>query len=609
MLQRSPEPRRHPPTVLRPPAPMPNWLWRPLGRVIGLDRLEHLYAQLPRGLGAREFAEAALATLGVRYALHAPEWRLLPAAGPLLVAANHPYGGIDGLAAIAALLRHRSDLKVIATQSLAGIEPLRSVLIPVDNFGHDTARGANVVALRQALRHVKAGGSLLVFPAGAVSHLDLAHRCVADPAWSRSATALLAAAGAPVAPLYVHGSNGAGFQLAGLLHPALRTALLPREVTNKRGTCLDLRLGAPVAPERLSALGDPQRVERLLRVRLYSLAAPRASPVPAVAVSEGSSAFAAPVRVAAAPEPVAAAVPREALEGELRALGKDGLLTTFGSLEVYCTLGRSVPRLLDEIGRLREETFRAVGEGTGRARDLDRFDQWYDHIVAWDTRRGCVVGAYRAAHIDEVIRKYGRASIYLGTLFDFREPFFRLLGPSIELGRSFIRAEHQRSFTPLLALWRGIGEYVAQRPKHARLIGPVSVSADYDHASRALLVRYLRWHHFDPLLSALVKPRTPFRAASGLAVLGREAAAVREVEDFSDLIAAGDDPRRRGVPVLLRQYLKLGGRVLGFNIDPAFGNALDCLTVVDLTRTPDAVLSKYMAEDTLARFRSAHRKG
>ena len=302
-------------------------------------------------------------------------------------------------------------------------------------------------------------------------------------------------------------------------------------------------------------------------------------------------------------------MPREELDSELRALPETGRLATLGTIEVYCAPGRAVPHLLDEIGRLREETFRTVGEGTGKARDLDRFDQWYDHIVAWDARRRCVVGAYRAARIDEVMRKYGRASIYLGTLFDFREPFFRLLGPSIELGRSFIRAEHQRSFTPLLALWRGIGEYVAQRPKHARLIGPVSVSADYDDASRALLVRYLRWHHFDPLLSALVKPRTPFRAASALAVLGREAAAVREVEDFSDLIAAGDDPRRRGVPVLLRQYLKLGGRVLGFNIDPAFGNALDCLTVVDLTRTPDAVLSKYMAEDTLARFRSAHRKG
>lgn len=568
---------------------------------MGIDHLERLYAQLPGGLGAREFAEAALATLGVRYALEAPEWQRLPSTGPVLVAANHPYGGIDGLAAIAALLDRRPDLKVIATQSLAGLEPLRSVLIPVDNFGHSAARGANVVALRQALRHVKAGGALLLFPAGAVSHLDLAHRCVADPPWNRTATALLAAAGAPVAPLYVHGSNGAGFQLAGLLHPALRTALLPREVTNKRGTCLDLRLGEPIAAERLAALGDPGRVERLLRVRLYSLAAPRAA-------SAAGSGRAAP-RPSIMPEPVAPPVPREELESELRALGEAGRLATLGPLEVYCAPGSAAPRLLDEIGRLREVTFRAVGEGTGKARDLDHHDRWYDHIFAWDTRRGCVVGAYRAARIDHLRRTHGHAALYLGTLFEFREPFFPLLGPAIELGRSFVRAEHQRSFTSLLALWRGIGEYVAQRPRYARLIGPVSVSADYDEAARALLVRYLRWHHFDPLLAAWVKPRTPFREARSLAVLGREATGVREVDDLADVIAAGDDPQRRGAPVLLRQYLKLGGRVLGFNIDPAFGNALDCLTVVDLTRTPDAVLSKYMAEDTLARFRSAHRKG
>lgn len=568
---------------------------------MGIDHLEHLYAQLPGGLGAREFAEAALAKLGVRYSLHAPEWTRLPSTGPLLVAANHPYGGIDGLAAIAALLDRRPDLKVIATQSLAGLEPLRSVLIPVDNFGHSASRGGNIVALRQALRHVKAGGALLLFPAGAVSHLDLAHRCVADPPWNRTATALLAAAGAPVAPLYVHGSNGAGFQLAGLLHPALRTALLPREVTNKRGTCLDLRLGEPIAAERLAALGDPGRVERLLRVRLYSLAAPRAALL-------AGSAGAAPTS-AITIEPLAPAVPREELEFELRALGETGRLAVLGPLEVYCAPGRAIPRLLTEIGRLREETFRAVGEGTGKALDLDRYDRWYDHLIAWDTRRGCVVGAYRAARIDELRRKYGRAAIYLSTLFEFREPFFRLLGPAIELGRSFVRAEYQRSFTSLLALWRGIGEYVSRHPRHARLIGPVSVSADYDEASRALLVRYLRWHHFDPLLAALVRPRLPFREARSLAMLGREASSVHEVDDLAELITAGDDPRRRGAPVLLRQYLKLGGRVVGFNIDPDFGHSLDCLTVVDLTRTPDEVLGKYMSTEALIRFRAATRQG
>ncbi|MFZ9479403.1 MAG: hypothetical protein ACO29T_10910, partial [Steroidobacteraceae bacterium] len=195
--------------------------------------------------------------------------------------------------------------------------------------------------------------------------------------------------------------------------------------------------------------------------------------------------------------------------------------------------------------------------------------------------------------------------LYLGTLFELADPLFALLGPSIELGRSFVRLDAQRSFAPLLALWRGIGEYVGRYPDHARLIGPVSVSADYGHAARELIVRYLRWHHFDPVLGAFVKPRSPFKPSALMAGLRRHLRQLGDIASLSPLLPVNGNEARE-VPVLLRQYLKLGGRVIGFNVDPQFSDCIDCLTVVDLRRTPDAVLGKYMSEETLRRFRRRH---
>jgi putative hemolysin len=592
----SPSPQLRTELWPKPPVPLPSWMWRQVARATGLERLERMYRRLPEGLSPLEFADAALNALEVSYVSDPLEWDRLPRSGPLVIAANHPYGGIDGLAAISALLRQRHDLRVVATAALSALAPLRSILLPVDNFGRREALAANVVMVRAALRHVQAGGALLLFPAGAVSHLDLGSASVIDPPWKRTAVRLISATGAPVAPLFVHGSNGAGFQLAGLLHPTLRTAMLPREVTNKRGTVLDLRLGHPIAAERIAGIAEPEAIERMLRIRMYSLAAPR---TPA-----RQAARAAPLAATVA-TPAAEEVPAELIEREIGSLAADAELVRVGSLRIYCASGSLIPHTLEEVGRLRELCFRAVGEGTGKSRDVDRFDRHYDQLIAWDTKQRRIVGGYRAARIPELRRHHGRNALYLGTLFELADPLFALLGPSIELGRSFVRLDAQRSFAPLLALWRGIGEYVGRYPDHGRLIGPVSVSADYGHAARELIVRYLRWHHFDPVLGAFVKPRSPFKPSAPMAGLRRDLQQVNDIASLSPLLPIHGDEARE-VPVLLRQYLKLGGRVIGFNVDPQFSDCIDCLTVVDLRRTPDAVLGKYMSEETLRRFRRRH---
>jgi putative hemolysin len=570
---------------------MPLWIWRQLSRVTGIERLDRMYRQLPSGLQGADFSLAALRELGVSFDITESEYEHIPTEGPVIIAANHPFGGIDGLAAIAAIATRRPDFKVIATTALASIPALTKLVIAVDNFGLPNKRGSNVIAVRQALRHVWGGGAILIFPAGEVASLDLSKGCITDPAWKRSATTLIRSAKAPVVPLYVHGSNSVGFQLAGLLHPALRTALLPREVANKRGKRLDLRFGNPIPSERIATIDDSDKLEKLLRIRLYALAAPR----PSIVDQQKK----APVASSAAP--IEPAQPNYLLQREIDSLMPSSLLTELGSLQVFVAGAAEVPTILREIGRLREETFRAVGEGTGASVDLDIFDQRYEHLFAWDSKKRCIVGAYRLVKIDRIRREHGRQGFYLTTLFDFREPFFVMMGPALELGRSFIRPEYQRGFAPLLALWRGIAEYISRNPRYSKLIGPVSISADYDQASHALLVRYLKWHHFDPVMASLVKPRAPFRATHTLANLNREAQGIDGLDALSDLLPEQD--AKRQVPVLLRQYLKLGGQVVGFNVDSNFGNCLDCLTIVDLKKTPDSVLSKYMSAESLQRFR------
>lgn len=578
--------------LIPPPRPMPPWMWRQLSRLTGVDRLDRMYRKLPTDLRGADFALAALRELGVSFDVTQSEYERIPACGPVVVTANHPFGGIDGLAAIAAIATRRPDLKVIATTALASIPAIRDLIIAVDNFGVRERRAGNVTAARQALRHVRSGGALLIFPAGEVASLDLSQGCIADPIWKRGAITLIRAAKAPVLPLYVHGSNGLGFQLAGLLHPALRTALLPREVANKRGSRLDLRFGEAVSTERIQSIDDPSKIEKFLRIRLYALAAPRPG-----LTADRSRKF-----DLASAESIAPAQSTCLLDREIGDLPTSALLTELGNLQVYSAPAAAIPNVLQEIGRLRELTFRAVGEGTGAALDLDIYDQRYEHLFAWDAKKKNLVGAYRLAKIDQLRRSYGRQAFYLTTLFEFREPFFVMLGPALELGRSFVRVEYQRSFAPLLALWRGIGEYVGRNPRYSKLIGPVSVSADYDKASHALLVRYLKWHHFNPVLASLIKPRVPFRATHTLANLNRELRDVDGLDTLSDLLPESD--AKRQVPVLLRQYLKLGGEVVGFNVDPDFGHCLDCLTIVDLRRTPDSVLSKYMEERTLRQFRA-----
>jgi putative hemolysin len=576
---------------------LPEWMRRALLAAPGIARLVRLREDGRNFADPFAFVDRVLRELQVQLDLVPFELENIPSAGPVIITANHPYGGLDGLTAIATIGHRRRDLRILANPDLAQLDGLGSLMIPVDPFGGPKAKRANVAGMRQAIRWLEDGGVLFIFPAGEVSHLQIRTLSVTDPPWSTTAVRLVRISGAPVVPMYFGGANSALFQLAGMVHPRLRTLLLPHELGNKLGARVSIRLGQPLPAAKLAAFDTDEQLAAHLRLKTYLLAGERRSPVRA-ARSVGSR--------ERALEPIAAPIDPERLSCEIETLPPEMLLVNSGRMRVYCAPTSRIPWTLQELGRLRELTFRSVGEGTGRSADIDVFDDYYEHLFIWNTEAREIVGAYRLGRTDEISHRFGKRGLYTSTLFDYNELFIKLLGPALELGRSFVRVEYQKSFASLMLLWKGIGEYVSRQPRYCRLIGPVSISNDYRPLSRDLLVTFLRKKRFRKLAPTIVRPRTPFRGRLSLRSVGGHKT-LGDIETLSTIVAELE-PDGKGAPVLLRQYLKLGGRILGFNVDPDFGDAVDCLVLVDLRKTDPRILQKYMSDRGWERFSQVHRR-
>jgi putative hemolysin len=556
-----------------------------IDKLFALDRLRDLY----RGTLT---PEDLLARLDVRFALPPEDAARIPATGPALFVSNHPYGLLDAVVLSVALPTVRRDLKIVASTMLRNIPMLRDRCFFVDNLGRADAASANSAAVRDCIRWLRNGGALLTFPAGEVAHWNIKDGNIADPKWSPVTARMAQIAKACVVPVFVPGANSAAFHVAGAIHPMLRTASLPREFLNKRGQTVEVRVGRPIDADTLRKFDSPEEACEYLRCRTYLLEGePRA----------GLYLVRMPRREAAIAKPA----PKETVAREIADLPADRVLTESSGMAVYVVRQSESPAVVREMGRLREISFRRVGEGSGRALDLDPFDGYYDHLALWDREAREIVGAYRLAPTPDVLAQRGLSGLYTSTLFRYSKELLDRVGPAVELGRSFIRPEYQKQYAPLLLLWKAIGCYVARRPECATLFGAVSISNDYHPVSRHLLVRFLQAHRRDAL-SSMVAPRCAYRPDERLfRKTGAPQSAPVELEDLDALIA-GLERDGKGVPILIRQYLKTGGRLLGFNVDRRFSNALDALIMVDLRSAPVALLDRYMGKTRAAEFRAFH---
>ena len=567
----------------------------PLSKLLCLERLNGLYSEIgvrKRSADYTNFIDEVLGLLKVDCSISEDMRARIPKEGPCVVVSNHPFGVVEGLILIKILRSVRPDVKIMANHMLGLIPEMKEYLIEVDPFGRAQSQKNNIAGLKQSLRWLKGGGMLGVFPAGEVASLQLKKRMVADPAWSPTVGGIIRKAGCPVVPIFFGGRNGKLFQTLGLVHPRLRTVMLPRENLRRINSRVEIRVGTAVPAKKMATFASNDEAIEYLRFRTYLLR----QPVEKLAARAAGK---------ACDTPVAPAQDQARMLAEVESLPEKNLLIRSAPFLVFEAAVDRIPTIIKEIGRLREETFRGVGEGTGRELDLDRFDATYRHLVLWNEEKGEIAGAYRFCRTDKIMRREGLSGLYTHTLFKMKPGLIEQISPALELGRSFVRPEYQRSYQPLLLMWKGLAAYVSRHPKYRNLFGCVSVSGDYKALSRELIVKALEKTSFLPELARLIKPKNPPRIKhfKKLDVQVPDSA-FKDPEDIGAYVS--EIELDKSLPVLLRQYLKLGGKILAFNMDPDFGNCMDGLILVDLTKTGTKVLGRFMGADEARAFEAWH---
>ncbi|WP_342329270.1 GNAT family N-acyltransferase [Pedobacter sp. FW305-3-2-15-E-R2A2] len=529
-----------------------------------------------------EFVDKILETIGVSIDFDEDDLKSIPKTGGFIAIANHPYGGIEGLALVKLLCTVRPESKVMVNFILKKIPNLSEFFVAVNPF-ENVQHTSSISGLKATFDLLQSGTPIGIFPAGEVSTFSLDKQEITDRLWHPVVGKLIARAKLPVVPIYFHGNNGVLFNILSFIHPTLRTAKLPSEFLNKQGLKIKVRIGKPIHIEDISYRNNTNKLLDFLRARTYALG---------TGLDEEKKLFN-PInlfKIKKKPEPVIEETERSLIVAEIEDL-ESFRVWQEKNYEVYITPTAIIPNILREIGRLREITFREVGEGTNKKIDLDNYDIYYHHLFIWDKDQQNIVGAYRIGKGDEILNTMGRRGFYLSELFKIKEPFYPLLRKGIELGRSWIRKEYQLKPLPLFLLWKGILKYLLDNPQYRYMFGPVSISNNFSKFSKSLIVDYITKNHFDYELAAYVKPKNKFKADLSAIDKNLLIESSESLKDLDSLISDIENSHIK-IPVLLRQYMNLNAKIICFNIDPKFSDCLDGFLVVDMQNIPSEMLEK-----------------
>ncbi|MCF0166171.1 MAG: lysophospholipid acyltransferase family protein [Bacteroidales bacterium] len=539
---------------------------------LGLNSINKIYPTFSMYEGT-EFTHEVLKTYRIGTDIVEKELANIPKSGPFVVVSNHPFGGWDGIVLFDTISSLRPDFKILTNYILSLIPNLKDYFLAVNPFSDKKELHSSTASLKAAMQFVKDGGGLGIFPAGEVSTRRKGEKYVSDCEWNKNMIRLIRSLGCTVVPVYFDGQNSLKFHLLGRIHPMLRTINLPNELIRRSGSTVTMRIGKPILPAEITSYGDNRSLGLYLRQRCYALEAnmPRND---------------SPEEPLAGGKELAAPQDRAALEAEISSLERDCKLYELASYKCFLTDSYRIPHLLQELGRKREEAFREVGEGTGKSSDIDRYDEYYRHLILWDEGKKAIVGAYRLGIGSEIYPRMGLKGFYTGTLFEFSPEFAEQMGKCIELGRSFVSTEYQKEALPLMLLFKGLMYSVMKFPECDHMIGPASISSWYPPFYRSLMRYYMASRCCLKSYSNYVKgkcpPKDDFLRVDPSALLDNS---VLSVEQFDRMLLKLSNGKYR-LPTLVKKYIKLGADILSFNVDHDFNDDMDAFIYMNLRKVP-----------------------
>ncbi len=588
--------------IMKPPFKLPRRM--PFGLIasmvescIGLRKLDKLYHDNFQSTDTpKDFVKQGLELLDIDYQISQGNNTTIPEKGPLIIMANHPFGGVEGLVLVDLILKIRPDIKILTNQALSVFDSFNKICIDVDVLNTCSNKKKNWLAFNEARNWIDTGGALLLFPSGEVASWQWKQKTVVEAPWQNTVARLAQKTQANILPVFFEGTNSTVFHSLGLIHKRMRTIWLIRELINKKGEKIRLRIGEVITQNDIASLDNKTVITNYLRLKTLLLGCQQ----------EGAINSKSKIKVDnfSEQEHLKLTLDHARYQEDVEKLDKNQLLLEKNGMQIWYASSDRIPCLLQEIGRLREIAFRAAGEGSGKALDLDEFDKHYDHLFLWNIKKKELAGAYRIGKTDEIFAKKGLKGLYSHSLFGYEEQFLEKLSPCLEMGRSFIRQEYQKDLSSLLLLWRGIGAYMVKYPHYRILFGPVTISDDYCEISRQLITSCLTANNYDKNLASLINPATPYKITKKVPWTTSHLSGINQVEMLSSLvkIIEGD----KGIPILIKQYLKLRGEFVGFNLDKDFCNALDGLIIVDISQIDRRTLNKYIGAEQAERYFSYH---
>ena len=565
-----------------------GWL---LMKALKISTLNKIYDR-NKHLSEIEFLNAILDEFQIKFEIPEEDFKRLPKEGAYITISNHPLGGIDGILLLKLMLEREPNFKIIANFLLHRIEPMKKYIMPVNPFENHKDAKSSVIGIKETLRHLSDGKPLGMFPAGEVSTYKDG-KLVVDKAWEEGAIKVIRKAQVPVVPIYFHAKNSRFFYFLSKINPTLRTAKLPSELLTQKDRVIKVRIGKPISVTEQNEHKTIEDYSEFLRRKTYMLAN---------SFNEESKLLSSQnlnlnLKLPKNPKQIVKPANQDKILEEIEVL-KNGEYRLLQSKNYMVFLAQAdvIPNILHEIGRLREITFRAVGEGTNESIDLDQFDNYYHHMFLWDDDTQQIAGAYRMGFGSEIFPKYGIEGFYLQELFRFEPELYDMMSKSIEMGRAFIVSDYQQKPMPLFLLWKGIVHITLRYPDHKYLIGGVSISNQFTEFSKSLMIEFMKSHYYDPYVAQYIHPKKEFKVklkdADKDFVFNETDADLNKFDKIIDEV----EPGSLRLPVLIKKYIKQNARVVAFNVDPLFNNAVDGLMYIRISDIPESTMKPVMEE-------------